>query len=157
MEEPPAAAEPATSPPRPRRPATRASTSTSTAPNEPFAMTRAQYEDILAGQHYLYDSICEHRADSFEMLSLQRSLYSTVYPDHAEEWFAAATAGREDYRRNLPPFGKDEDGGSWGAGIGGAEEEGRLPEGYEEEEEWNSEDDESDDEEEEDGGNDSES
>ena len=156
-EEPPAAAEPTASPPHTRRPATRASTSTSTAPNEPFAMTRAQYEDILARQRYFYDSICEHRADSFEMLSLQRSLYSTVYPDQAEEWFAAATAGREDYRRNLPPFGKDEGGGSWDEGIGGTEEEGGLSEGYDEEEEWNSEDDEFDDEEEEDEGNDSES
>ena len=120
-------------------------------------MTRAQYEDILVGQRYLYDSICEHRADSFEMLSLQRSLYSTVYPDHAEEWFVATAAGHEEYRRNLPPFGKDEGGGSWDEGTGGAEEEGGLPEGYEEEEEWNSEDDESNDEEKEDGGNDSES
>ena len=80
-------------------------------------MTRAQYEDILAGQRYLYDSICDHRADSFEMLSLQRSLYSSVYPDQAEGWFAVAATGREDYRRSLPPFGKDEGGGGSGGGI----------------------------------------
>ena len=120
-------------------------------------MTRAQYEEILAGQQYLYDCICEHRADSFEMLSVQRSFYSTVYPDYADEWFAGAAAAREEYRRNLPPFGKDESGRSWGEGAGGTKEERGLPEGSEEEAEWNSEDDESDEEEEEDGGNDSES
>ena len=89
----------------------------------------------MAGQRYLYDSICDHRADSFEMLSLQCALYSLVYPDQAEGWFAAAAAGRDEYRRSLPPFGQDGGGGGSGDGIGEPEEEGGLPEGFEEEEE----------------------
>ena len=84
-------------------------------------MTRAQYEDILAGQHYLYDSICDHRADSFEMLSLQRALYNSVYPDQAEGWFAVAAMGREEYLRSLPPFGRYGGGGGSGGGIREAE------------------------------------
>ena len=120
-------------------------------------MTQGQYEDILAGQHHIYDTICDHRADHYEMLSLQRALYSSVYPDQAEGWFTEAAMGREEYHHSLPPFGRDGGGGSSGGGLGDDEEAGGLPKGSDEEEEWRSEDDDEDEEEEDDEGVDSES
>ena len=91
------------------------------------------------------------------MLSLQRALYSSVYPNQVEGWFTAATPGQEEYHCSLPPFGRDEGGGSSGGGLGEEEEAGGLPEGSDEEEEWRSEDKDDDEEEEEYEGVDSES
>ena len=68
------------------------------------------------------------------MLSMQWTLYSSVYPDQAEGWFVEAIAGWEEYRRSLPPFGRDGGGGSSGGGFGEDEEAGGLPEGSDEEE-----------------------
>ena len=158
-EETPAAAQPAVVPPPcPWQGIVCVASTASTGTDEPFTMTRGQYEDIFSGQHHIYDSIYDQCADHFEMLSMQRALYSSVYPDQAEGWFMAASTGREEYRHSLPPFGKDGGGGSSGGGLGEEDEAGGLPEGSDEEEEWCSEEeDEEEEEEEEDEGVDSES
>ena len=98
-------------------------------------MTRGQYEDILARQCHIYDTICNYRADHFEMLSLQCTLYSSAYPNQAKGWFVAAAAGREKYHHSLMPFGRDEGGGSGVGGFGSVEEEVGLSEGSADEEE----------------------